>query len=392
MEGRNLAQSSRLPIFLYFMKLALYSVITREISGFLPTLIRITLTPFSWVYRILVTAHQWLYDHGLLRQNRLPCPVISVGNIVAGGTGKTPATIWIAKTLQQAGIRSAILLRGYGRQSGPSVAFVSGGTDSIIPVTASGDEAAMTAIELPGVPVLVGKDRYTAGLQAIRSCDVQAIILDDGFQHRKLARDLEILTVDATQPFGTGKLLPAGTLRQPTSALSRADVILLTRTDLIESSHQARESVESVAPGISIVESCHHPIQLYQLGSDEKFELQCLKDKRLLAVCGIGNPNAFAETLRQYEPQHLELLAFPDHYQYLPADLERIQNRANEIHATLIVTTRKDEQRLQPLLAYKSAASARFEELRFYVLGIELVITEGQELLSQRIWECVKEV
>lgn len=388
MKPRLVFQSSTLPIFrYYFMKRVLYSVITGEISGFLPTLIRTTLTPFSWVYRILVTAHQWLYDHRLLRQHRLPCPVISVGNIVAGGTGKTPAAIWIAKTLQQAGIRAAILLRGYGRQSGSAVAFVSGSTDSTI----GGDEAAMTAIELPGVPVLVGKDRYTAGLTAIHLCDVDAIILDDGFQHRKLVRDLDILTVDATQPFGIGKLLPAGTLRQPPSALSRADVILLTRTDLVESSRQARESVESVAPDISIVESCHRPIALYQLRDGEKFELQFLKDKRLLAVCGIGNPNAFAETLRRYEPQHVELLAFPDHHQYRPADLEQILYRATKMAATIIITTQKDEQRLCHLFAHEHTAP-KFEGLRFYVLGIELVITEGQEQLTQRLMECVEAV
>lgn len=363
------------------MKRVLYSVITGERSGGFPTLIRIALTPFSWVYRILITAHQWLYAHRLLRRHRLPCPVISIGNIVAGGTGKTPTVLWIAKTLQAEGIRVAILLRGYGRQEGGPVMLVSGTT----PLTASGDEAVMVATGLPDVPVWVGKDRYTAGLTAIRSGKVDAIILDDGFQHRKLGRDLDILTVDATQPFGTGELLPAGTLRQPPSALSHADVILLTRTDLAESLHEVKQTIKSIAPEVPIAESCHRPIQLYQLGDVECVQqLQCLSAHRLLAVCGIGHPNAFAETLRRFAPQHLELLAFPDHHQYRPVDLEQIQNRATEIDATLIVTTQKDEPRLLPLFAQEHAIASKF-----YVLCIELVITEGQELLRERLTECL---
>ena len=415
------------------MKRVLYSVITGERTGVFPTLIRIALTPLGWVYRILITAHQWLYDHRLLRQHRLPCPVISIGNIVAGGTGKTPAAIWVARTLQEAGIRVAILLRGYGRQEGGSVMLVSGTT----PLTASGDEAVMIATGLPDVPVWVGKDRYAAGLAAIRSGKVDAIILDDGFQHRKLGRDLDILTVDATQPFGTVRntnrysLLPAGTLRQPPSVLNRADVILLTRTDardfcpdtrntkskprslgvssikstsrgksrssshpssdLADSLHVVKQSIKRIAPDVPIAESCHRPIELYQLGDVERVQqLQCLADHRLLAVCGIGNPNAFAETLRRYAPQYLELVAFPDHHQYRPTDLAQIQSRAAEMGATFIVTTQKDEPRLCHLLAQAPTAVGRFEALRFYVLRIELVITAGKEFLTQQLMECVK--
>ncbi len=373
------------------MKSYLYRVITGEIVGFRPTALLALLIPLSWMYRIIVELRGWLYDLRLLKPKRLPRPVISVGNIVAGGTGKTPVVIWIAKALRQEGVSVAILLRGYGSQSEQSAGIVSDGKEAFMSVEASGDEAAMITRELSMAPahcgkkkpastfVLIGKDRYAAGIQAIRSGNVGALILDDGFQHRKLARNLEIVTIDATQPFGTGKLLPAGTLREPALALRRADLILITRIDLIESPFQIRKTVEKLAPGTPIVESCHQPTELYRLGTNEKFELHLLKGKRLLAVCGIGNPKAFADTLRRCQPKCVKLLAFPDHHRYTPKDIRQIQDCANQTQADLIVTTRKDEQKLLFIS----------EGMQMLVLAVELVITKGRDVLDQRLWKCV---
>ena len=373
------------------MKSYLYRVITGEIVGFRPTVLLALLIPLSWMYRIIVELRGWLYDLRLLKPKRLPRPVISVGNIVAGGTGKTPAVIWMAKALRQEGVSVAILLRGYGRQSEQSVGIVSDGKEAFMSVEASGDEAAMITSELSmalahcgkkkpaSTFVLIGKDRYAAGIQAIRSGNVEALILDDGFQHRKLARNLEIVTIDATQPFGTGKLLPAGTLREPASALRRADLILITRIDLIESPFQIRKTIEKLAPGTPIVESCHQPTELYRLGTNEKFEFHLLKGKRLLAVCGIGNPKAFADTLRRCQPKCVKLLAFPDHHRYTQKDMCQIQDCANQTQADLIVTTRKDEQKLLFIS----------EGMQIFVLAVELVITNGRDVLDQRLRECV---
>jgi len=377
------------------MKSYLYRVITGEIVGFRPTVLLALLIPLSWMYRIIVELRGWLYDLRLLKPKRLPRPVISVGNIVAGGTGKTPAVIWMAKALRQEGVSVAILLRGYGRQSEQSAGIVSDGKETFMSVEASGDEAAMITSELcrdntlalahcgknklASTFVLIGKDRYAAGIQAIRSGNVGALILDDGFQHRKLARNLEIVTIDATQPFGTGKLLPAGTLREPASALGRADLILITRIDLIESPFQIRKTVEKLAPGTPIVESCHQPTELYRLGTNEKFEFHLLKGKRLLAVCGIGNPKAFADTLRRCQPKCVKLLAFPDHHRYTQKDMCQIQDCANQTQADLIVTTCKDEQKLRFIS----------EGMQMLVLAVELVITNGRDVLDQRLRECV---
>ena len=373
------------------MKSYLYHVIIGEIVGFRSTVFLALLTPLSWLYRIIVELRGWLYDLRFLKPKRLPRPVISVGNIVAGGTGKTPTVIWMAKTLRREGVSVAILLRGYGRQSEQSVGIVSDGKETFMSVEASGDEAAMITSELSlglahcgkkkpaSIFVLVGKDRYAVGIHAIRSGNVEALILDDGFQHRKLARHLEIVTIDATQPFGTGKLLPAGTLREPASALRRADLILITRIDLVESPLQIRRTIEKLAPGTPIVESCHQPTELYRLGTNEKFEIHLLKGKRLLAVCGIGNPKAFADTLRRCQPKSVKLLAFPDHHRYTQKDMCQIQDCANQTQADLIVTTRKDEQEL----------SFISEGLQMLVLAVELVITNGRDVLDQKLRECV---
>ena len=369
------------------MKDYLYAIVTGRTTGFIPTLLRCLLTRLSYVYEAVLKTRGWLYDRGLLRQKRLPCTVISVGNIVAGGTGKTPAVIWIAKYLQSEGFQVGILLRGYGRESNHSVSIVSDGKRILTPLTESGDEAGMIARRLPGVPIVVGADRYAAGLEVIQLWDHTngVLILDDGFQRRQLARDLDIVTIDSTQPFGTGKLLPAGTLREPKTALKRADILLLTRTDLAEKS----VNFSGLADGKQIFESCHQPTRLYQLSNGEECALDLLNGQRILAVCGIGNPEAFAKTLHQFEPEAVELLAFPDHHRYSLADLNDISARVREGGADIVVITEKDSQKLEAF-----AATTEFslpEPIQFFVLGIELEIRTNIEAFKKRLRQGVAE-
>lgn len=371
------------------MRNYLYFVITRKVTGFVPTLLLALLTPLSYLYAATVTLRNWLYDCRLFKSKRLPCTVISVGNIASGGTGKTPAVVWIAKALLAVDRRPAILLRGYHREQKTSRSqVVSDGQEILASVGASGDEAVMIARELPSVPVLVGKDRYEAGCRALGQLKCDVLILDDGFQHRKLGRDLDIVTVDAVQPFGTGKPLPAGTLREPVSALRRADVIMLTRVDMAESADEIRKDIAALAGDKPIVESRHEPTRLYRLGGGEEVGFGVLKGKNLLAVCGIGNPRAFAETLRRYQPETVELLPFPDHHHYSRADFVRIQQEAQQMGADYIITTGKDELKLAAFCTGENEGGTAQDYPPILVLAIELSVTAGECLLTRRLQEC----
>ena len=364
----------------------------------LATPLRFLLIPLSWLYTASVQLRNILYTRGVFKARRLPCRVISVGNIVVGGTGKTPAVIVIAKHLQREGMRVAILLRGYKRRVREKVTIVSDGEKVCASPIESGDEADMMAKHLSGVPIIVGKCRYLTGQVALERFKVDVLLLDDGFQHRQLARDVDILTIPATHPFGSPKkLLPAGTLREPPTALRRADLILLTHADTPNISAHAKKVVKGLAPNAPVLESIYRPTHLYPLAISSQqsaismkpslpteteirdpkaipTDIKELKGKRVIAVCGIGNPDAFVATLMRCSVASVELLAFPDHHVYTGADKQRIDTAFQAAAADLIVTTQKDEQKL-----------ARFVDnwkLPIVVLAVALVITDGDEMLT----------
>ncbi len=402
--------------------------------------LRFLLIPLSWLYGLIVSIRNRLYAVGVLKARRLPCRVISVGNIAVGGTGKTPAVIAIAKHLQQENIRVAILLRGYRRASREPVTIVSDGERVCATLKESGDEAYMLARHLKGIPIVVGRQRYQAGRVALERFDVDVLLLDDGFQHRQLARDVDILTIpvggdlagrvegkkdeapivpSSVLPFQCGeKLLPAGTLREPWTALRRAGIILLTHTDAVDMLQltknatpkprtrfqmfknrrafsalsilkarvldQTKATLQQLAPNALILESVHRPVRLYPLVPKHGFEetellhiAKAFEGKRILAVCGVGNPDAFAATLRRYSPARIALLAFPDHHVYTEVDMAEIDAAFQASQSDLIVTTQKDEQKLVNLLADR--------ELVIAVLEIALVITEGVERLDEAL-------
>ncbi len=356
---------------------------------FLFSPIRFLLIPLSWFYGLIVSVRNRLYVLGVLKARRLPCRVISVGNIAVGGTGKTPAVIAIAKHLQRENVRVAILLRGYKRASREQITVVSDGERVCATLKESGDEAYMLAKHLRGIPIVVGRRRYQAGRVALERFDVDVLLLDDGFQHRQLARDVDILTVPVggdsvgSVEGGCGeRLLPAGTLREPFTALRRADVILLTHTDAVDMLQDPKATFQQLAPNALILESVHQPVRLYPLALKQSFEevdllhtAKALTGKRILAVCGVGNPEAFVATLRQYSPEHVTLLAFPDHHVYTEVDMAEIDAAFRKSEADLIVTTQKDEQKLAGLVADR--------EVVIVVLEIALVIKDGVEKFDE---------
>ncbi|MGH7376234.1 MAG: tetraacyldisaccharide 4'-kinase, partial [Candidatus Methylomirabilales bacterium] len=194
-------------------------------------LLRAGLRIASWAYGTAVVARTAAYRARLLATHRVPCPVVSVGNLTAGGTGKTPCVIFLARHLQQHGFRPAILLRGYGRRGGTGLLVASAGQGLLVPAAEAGDEASLLAEVLPGVPVILAADRVRGAEVALSRCGADLLILDDGYQHLRLQRDLDILLLDARSPFGSGALLPRGLLREPPAAADRADLVILTRAD-----------------------------------------------------------------------------------------------------------------------------------------------------------------
>ena len=363
----------------------------------LATPLRFLLIPLSWLYAAIISIRNRLYTLGLFKVRTLPCRVISVGNIVVGGTGKTPAVIALAKHLQTEKVRVAILLRGYKRQSREKVTIVSDGERVCASLKESGDEAYMLAKHLSGIPIIVSRQRYQAGQVALERFDVEVLLLDDGFQHRQLARDVDILTVPVQSVVGLQaapeypfagrcslkrmsfkdreRLLPAGALREPPTALRRADVILLTHTDTDDMLRDAKAALRQLAPNALILESVHQPVHFYPLASFKapRRGAMSIAGKRVLAVCGIGNPDAFATTLMQCSAESVELLAYPDHHVYTEADFVRIDTVFQAAQADLIVTTQKDEQKLEAFVGDRN--------LPIFVLEVALVITEGVEKL-----------
>ena len=352
----------------------------------LTTPLRLLLIPFSWLYAAAIWIRNRLYALGVFSVQTLPCTVISVGNITVGGTGKTPAVIAIAGHLQKAGLRVAILLRGYKRKAREGITIVSDGKQIYASARESGDEAYMMARCLSGVPIIVGRERYLAGQIALERFNVDVLLLDDAFQHRQLGRDVDILTVPATHPFGNpSRLLPAGPLREPPSALQRADIILLTHADTPEISVPAKETVKRFAPDALVLESVHQPMHLYPLireDSGKRQGIEMLKGKRLLTVCGIGNPDAFVGTLMRCSPSSVELLAFPDHHVYVKADGQQIDAAFRAAKADLVVTTQKDAQKLISVMEDR--------ELPVVVLVIALVIAGGDEEFTEVLLASVR--
>ena len=352
------------------MKLASYRDLAALQQKLLANPGRFLFIPLSWLYGASVWLRNWLYALGLFKVRTLPCRVISVGNIAVGGTGKTPAVIALAKHLQTEKVRVAILLRGYKRQSREKVTIVSDGERVCASLKESGDEAYMMAKHLSGIPIIVSSQRYQAGQVALERFGVDVLLLDDGFQHRQLTRDVDILTIpmhsviglraapkypfagrDGLKPHlprvsfkNRERLLPAGNLREPSTALRRANVILLTHTDTVDVSLCSKAAVKRLAPNALILESVHQPVHFYPLrkscdhahhdrnllpltsapNAEEKNcpdASEAVNGKRILAVCGIGNPDAFATTLMRCCPESVELLAYPDHHVYTEADI-----------------------------------------------------------------------
>lgn len=330
-------------------------------------------------YRVGVEIRGWAFASGRRRIRRLACPVVSVGNLTVGGTGKTPCTIALAQRLRAWGHAPGILLRGYGRNvSGVTVAADEGEGRSRW--EAVGDEGMLLARRLPGVPVVVGANRFQAGQEALRRFRLDVLLLDDGFQHRQLHRDLDLVLVDATDPFGGGRLLPRGRLREPLSGLGRGHAIILSRSDQAPDLPGLRRCLEQIVPGVPQILARHRPGRLMCVSEGEEYPLASLTGRRVLAVSGIANPAGFHRTLADLGAAVVGRLTFPDHHPYEPGDLVRMSQAADESEAEWIVITEKDHVRM-PAVGQAPGESGRSRR-PVMVLGVDLEILEGAAALD----------
>ncbi len=301
------------------------------------------LPPLSTLYGAVTRTRLALYRRGTFRTTRLDRPVISVGNITAGGTGKTPLVEWVAKTVAGAGRaggagkKVCILTRGYGRENPQQQVVVSDGTTILATPAEAGDEPYLLATNLLGsAAVISNADRVAAGRYAIETFNTDCFVLDDGFQHLRLARDLNILTIDATNPWGGGQLLPHGRLREPLSGLIRADCVVLTRCNQVENVETIRSSITDFIRG-PLFESSMRAVNAP------------ITTAPVVAFCAVGNPKAFFEQLRKHGYESILEKAFTDHHSYTQRDVDELIKEAKRAGAKGLVTTAKDAVKLRSL-------------------------------------------
>jgi tetraacyldisaccharide 4'-kinase len=332
-------------------------LLSGEARGLGPALERLGLHVASVPYGLAVWMRNTAYERGWLRSESAPVPVISVGNLTAGGTGKTPCVEYIARFYRNLNRRVAILSRGYGGAG------------------KGNDEALLLKENLPDVPHLQAADRVALARTAFAKLDSEVLVLDDGFQHRRLARDVDVVLIDATAPWGHGYLLPRGLLREPLGSLRRADVLVLTRCDQApaEQCDRLRQTLSRIAPHKPVVETTHRPVELSNCDG-ENAALELLRDGPAAAFCGIGNPQAFCRSLLDLGARLLDFRIYPDHHAYGRADIEELHRWAGGLPAgALIVTTQKDVVKLR---------LSRLGDRPLWWLRIRLYVESGQDALD----------
>lgn len=311
------------------------------------------------------------------KQTQLSAKVISLGNITVGGTGKTPMTCLLARYLQEKGFRTALLNRGYRSETEGKAAIMSDGEHILLTAAVGGDEACLMARSLPGIPVLVGRNRSSSGQMAIDMFQSQVLLLDDGFQHWQLYRDLDIVLIDGTHPFGNGYVLPRGILREPMEQLRRAGLVIITKADL--ATERQLQSIYAALrqyhPHVPVAEAVHRPkwcISFADWNSLQK-RSECPNlagGRSVIAVSALGNPASFEATIRSFGYAIADTMRYDDHHQYSRDDLAAMAKKAQELGAVL-VTTEKDAVKMD-------AAYIAAHDVPLYVLGIEIEIIKGE--------------
>ena len=305
------------------------------------------LLPFSAAFRAGVALRHSAYRHGWFKVRHLRRPVVSVGNLTVGGTGKTPLVACIARILLRNGLKPSILTRGYGRSSKPAMIVIEPGAAHAADPREVGDEPAILARLVPEIPVMICADRYHAGQAAEERFDIDVHILDDGFQHLALARDLDLLALDSTQPISDWNLLPAGRQREPVSALRRAQFVVLTRADTADPS-PLEELLLEIHPNAQVFRSRTELLGWSNALTGQPISTGEIQAQKVAAFCAIGNPRGFFGDLRRWGFNLVAEDAFRDHHVYTGEEIRRLVAFARKKGAVALLTTQKDAVKFAP--------------------------------------------
>ena len=346
-----------------------HKFIAREKSGFYDKLLYSVLKFMAACYVAVTAIRNWLYDKSLLKTNHVGAIVICVGNITTGGTGKTPLVAWLCNMLAQRSFNCAILTRGYKAQKGGFA-----------------DEPAMLAKAAPAARVVINSNRTDGAAKAIEKFGANVLVMDDGFGHRRLARDIDIIAIDATEPFGYGRLLPAGLLREPIESIRRADAIVITRFNqsLPEHITEVENKIKQIKPDMIFAKAIHKPVAVRLVGGTE-MSFEQLREKKVFAFCGVGNPEAFYTTLAELRLNVLGSKTYNDHHNYTEEDVGQIYEQACYLDADIVLSTQKDWVKTALLSLDKF-------DIPFAYLIVELEFVEGEGTIVNLIEKTVKKV
>jgi len=337
------------------------------------TILRMFATVVAWSYDKLTIFRNILFDLRILKVHKLSCSVISVGSLAVGGTGKTPMVIWLARFLLEEGWRVGVVSRGYKGEETKKVLVVSDGRNILVGSDISGDEPQLLARRLPGIPVLCSTKRALAAEAAVEQFRCEVVILDDGFQHRFIARNLDIVMLDAQKPFGNGSLFPRGTLRERTKALTRAQALVLSRFDGGAQAEQTHKNIVNQWPERTVVTATHRATRLFGATTQREHALGSVNNKRLAAFAGIGRPDEFFRTVHDLGADLVHTTALPDHHPLTIELLASLVEEASEQVPELWLTTEKDWVRLPDDLP---------DSMELWVLAVEIDLDGDSSLLK----------
>ena len=347
------------------------------------TLLRATATLAAWHYDKITNLRNLLFDRGVLKVQKLNCPVVSVGNLAMGGTGKTPMVVWLARLFSEEGYRVGIVSRGYGGVESGRVIIVSDGENILADQAISGDEPLMLARKLPGIPVLCCTKRVKAGKSAIEKFNCNILVVDDGFQHRYLARDLDVVMLDSRNPYGDNRLFPRGKLREKAAALARAQVLVLSRFDGSEKAEKNREILRKHWPDKIVATATYRHISIFSAADKGELPPDSLRESRLAAFAGIARPDDFFQSLQKLGARLVFTAPLPDHCPLSFEFLTSLVREASRFRPDLWLTTEKDFVRLPQVLP---------QGMELWVMAMEIDLDRDSDQLLGAVWRVLKDV